>query len=385
MDDFDKAVEELNLIGEQSIKPGLERIQTAFDQMNLRNHFETVHVHIAGTNGKGSTAHYLYQMLRSKGQKVGLYTSPHLDSIIERIRIGDKEEQIYISPETFVKYFRFFKNVENLKNIKLSYFEIVTAIAIKWFDEQKIDTCIWEVGLGGRLDATNVICSSYAVITNIGLDHQEYLGETKKDILHEKAGILKKDQKVVSMLEAKLRPELDKIAKKKDIKVQYIDLPPTASFDTNNKILAKSVFENMGFSIGLNDCQSFSPLQGRMEWLMSNVCVDAAHNVDGMKALAIEMKKMKGDVSLVLGILERKSYKPMIEAIAPFVSEVCLVRGFSEDQHSVRKLEDECLKYLSKVSIMDMKNLRHYLSIQKKYNFVAGSLVLISKVRRLMK
>lgn len=154
---------------------------------NLLHHpyqnFKTVH--IAGTNGKGSTAHMLASILQSKGLKVGLYTSPHLRDFRERIRINGK-----MIPKTRVAAF-VTKYKKDFEQIKPSFFEMTVGLAFQYFSDEKIDIAVIEVGMGGRLDSTNVITPLVSVITNIGLDHTQFLGNTLAKIAAEKAGIIK--------------------------------------------------------------------------------------------------------------------------------------------------------------------------------------------------
>ena len=148
-------------------------------------------IHIAGTNGKGSVSHYLSAILQKAGYKVGLYTSPHLVEFGERIRINGKmiEEQYVVD---FVA-----DNQSLINEIQPSFFELTMAMAFSYFAAQKVDIAIVEVGLGGRLDSTNIIQPLLSVITNIGLDHVEFLGDTLAQIAFEKAGIIKSNVPVI--------------------------------------------------------------------------------------------------------------------------------------------------------------------------------------------
>src|SRR5690606_23535971 len=148
-------------------------------------------VHIAGTNGKGSTAHMIASVLQSAGYKTGLYTSPHLKSFTERVRIDGSEVT-----QTFV--IDFVNRIQPfIEQIKPSFFEITVAMAFEYFAQQQVDIAVIEVGLGGRLDSTNVITPEVSVITNIGYDHTDMLGDTLPGIAFEKAGIIKPKVPVV--------------------------------------------------------------------------------------------------------------------------------------------------------------------------------------------
>lgn len=177
-------------VGAVAYKEGLQ------NTLALDKHFNHPHtnfktIHIAGTNGKGSCSHSLASILQEAGYKVGLYTSPHLVDFRERIRVNGK----CISKERVVKFVederKFFEPLHP------SFFELTTALAFKYFDEQKVDIAIIEVGLGGRLDCTNIISPILSIITNISFDHTQFLGDTLAKIAAEKAGIIKKGVPVI--------------------------------------------------------------------------------------------------------------------------------------------------------------------------------------------
>ncbi len=145
-------------------------------------------IHLAGTNGKGSTAAFCESCLRAAGFRVGLYTSPHLVSVRERIQI-DREP---ISEADFAEGMDVVRRaVTEQKDHEATFFELMTALALWYFAREKVDWVVWETGLGGRLDATNIVQPEVCIITNIGLDHQQYLGESLREIAAEKAGIIK--------------------------------------------------------------------------------------------------------------------------------------------------------------------------------------------------
>jgi len=175
---------------------------------NPQNKFKSVHV--AGTNGKGSSSHMLAAIMQESGYKTGLYTSPHLYDFRERIRVNG-----VLCSEEFV--IRFVEKVQPfLEKIKPSFFEITVAMAFDYFAEQKVDVAIIETGLGGRLDSTNVIVPELSLITNIGMDHMQFLGSTLESIAGEKAGIIKQDKPVViSEYLPETRPVFESVAKQK--------------------------------------------------------------------------------------------------------------------------------------------------------------------------
>ncbi|MEA3548742.1 MAG: folylpolyglutamate synthase/dihydrofolate synthase family protein [Thermodesulfobacteriota bacterium] len=173
------------------IKLGLDsmgRFLDLLDQPQLR----TPYIHVAGTNGKGSVSVILLTLLANAGYKVGLYTSPHLSSVRERFRINNN----YISEEDFAESATEIKNI--LDGRQITYFEFTTALAMLWFANEEVDLAILETGLGGRLDATNVITPLVSVITNVSMDHEAYLGNTLVEVAGEKAGIIKEGIPLIS-------------------------------------------------------------------------------------------------------------------------------------------------------------------------------------------
>ncbi len=177
-------------IGAPAYKANLDNTCSILNILNNPHHnFRSVH--IAGTNGKGSVAHLLASILQEKGLKTGLYTSPHLKNYRERIRINGKK----ISREYVVRFLDKYKS--NFEDIKPSFFEMTMGMAFKYFEEEKVDITIIEVGMGGRLDSTNVVMPELSVITNISHDHTQFLGNTIEKISAEKAEIIKKEVPVV--------------------------------------------------------------------------------------------------------------------------------------------------------------------------------------------
>ncbi|MDL2290469.1 bifunctional folylpolyglutamate synthase/dihydrofolate synthase, partial [Paludibacteraceae bacterium OttesenSCG-928-F17] len=177
-------------VGGSAYKPGLDNTIKLLSKLNNpQNTYKTIH--IAGTNGKGSTSHMLSAVLQEAGYKTALYTSPHLVDFGERIRVNGKK----ISPDYVIGFVE--RNKELFEEVKPSFFEATMAMAFSYFAEEKVDVAVIEVGLGGRLDSTNIINPELSVITNISFDHTGFLGETLPEIASEKAGIIKKNTPVV--------------------------------------------------------------------------------------------------------------------------------------------------------------------------------------------
>ena len=175
------------------IKFGLENISRLMSSLG-NPHESFLSVHVAGTNGKGSVSAIIASVLRTAGLKVGLFTSPHIVSFTERIRINDEE----ITENDVIGLTEEIRGVvERRGDFSPTFFEVVTAMALLYFKRKKVDIAVIEVGMGGRLDATNIITPEVSVITNISYDHREFLGSTLKEIAHEKAGIIKDGVPVV--------------------------------------------------------------------------------------------------------------------------------------------------------------------------------------------
>ena len=174
-----------HLVGAAAYKPGLQNVEALMAHLgNPHTQFRSIHV--AGTNGKGSTSHLIAAVLQSAGYKVGLFTSPHLVDFRERIRINGQ----MIPEEDVIRFIESFQRL-TINDQQPSFFEITTALAFDYFAREKVDIAVIEVGLGGRLDSTNIITPLLSVITNIGFDHTEFLGNTLAKIAAEKAGIIK--------------------------------------------------------------------------------------------------------------------------------------------------------------------------------------------------
>ena len=175
--------------GLKAYKPGIDNIRFFVEQLNL-NLLEIKFIHVGGTNGKGSTCAYLSSIIQESGYKVGLFTSPHFFDFRERIKVNNKK----IEKDFITKFIQ--ENIELIEELNLSFFELSFGMSLYYFFEQKVDYSVIEVGLGGRLDATNIINPLLSVITNISYDHTEILGNTLEKIAYEKAGIIKKNTKI---------------------------------------------------------------------------------------------------------------------------------------------------------------------------------------------
>ena len=224
-------------VGGQAYKPGIDHM-VFFDQLVGHPHRKYATVHIAGTNGKGSVSNMLASALAASGLRTGLYTSPHIHDFRERMRILDgrtgAERPEYITKEEVWDFIR--KWHSTFDHLDLSFFEITTMMAFSWFAAREVDVAVIETGLGGRFDSTNVISPVLSIITNIGLDHCDMLGNTLPEIAFEKAGIIKPKTPVVV---GESDPETDPVFERK---VLYTNLPEPGYMGDRQKIMSLLTF-----------------------------------------------------------------------------------------------------------------------------------------------
>ena len=294
---------------------------------NPQNNFKSIHV--AGTNGKGSTSHMLASIFQESGYKVGLYTSPHLKDFRERIRINGTEiEKNFVV--TFVKDQLNFFNHNNI-----SFFEMTVALAFEYFSKSKVDIAIIETGLGGRLDATNIIIPELSIITNIGKDHSEFLGDNIIDIANEKAGIIKKEIPVVlSEYQKEVFSVFQEMAMKLNSKIYVADQEYLEEYKTdlnggyqkkNIKGVLKLLSLLNNFKISKNDIKTGllnvmknTGLKGRLELIEHNpkVIVDVGHNIEAFKEIIKYLETVDyQDLKLILGFVKGKDFKNILDIL----------------------------------------------------------------------
>ncbi len=283
-------------------------------------------IHVAGTNGKGSSSHMLASILQEAGYTTGLYTSPHLKDFRERIRINGKMVSKDVVKD-FISEHRPF-----LEHYQLSFFEMTVGMAFHYFAEQQVDIAVVEVGLGGRLDSTNIIRPEACLITNIGYDHQEILGDTLQKIAMEKAGIIKRNVPVViSERQEETETIFRMLAGQKRAPILFAedqDIPPYATDllgDYQQKNI-KGVVSCLGllkhFNIpeavvvsGLKKVVENTGLLGRWQQLQTEpqVICDTAHNKEGLQLVIQQLQKQKyRQLHLVLGFVNDKDVKELL-------------------------------------------------------------------------
>ena len=286
-------------------------------------------IHVAGTNGKGSTSHLLAAVLQEAGYKVGLYTSPHLKDFRERVKINGIE----ISEEFVCEFIQ--KNKPFLEANQLSFFEMTVGLAFTYFIEEKVDIAIIEVGLGGRLDATNIITPLVSVITNIGFDHMQFLGTTLNAIAGEKAGIIKATIPVViGEYTAETKPVFEEKAKTTNSKIFFAsdlisETYPSiliGDYQIHNKKTVlqtlKVLEQQSNFKIsedniknGFRNVIVTTGFQGRWQQLGENpkIICDTAHNSHGLKIVLNQIQKDTFDkLHLVLGVINDKDLNEIL-------------------------------------------------------------------------
>lgn len=354
-------------VGGSAYKPGLERISDFCRKIGnpQRNYFI---IHIAGTNGKGSVSNMLAAVLQQAGYQVGLYTSPHLADFRERIRVNGE----MISKQKVVNFVN--KYHKSMKEAELSFFEMTTALAFDYFAQSDVEVAVIETGLGGRLDATNIVIPAVSVITNIGLEHTEYLGDSMPKIAREKGGIIKKSIPVIvgeknsaynlvlEDIAADLRSTIIYAPEAFECRKQYneaeyqvfdmirtrdnqqytLRLPLLGEYQRQNLTtvcaIADFLHENTPLSIsrrafveGLRECTSITGFRGRWDILSTSpmtIC-DTAHNAHGLERVAEQLAKVEcNNLYCVMGFCEDKDIKSIL-ALMPKKAHYIFTRADS--------------------------------------------------------
>ena len=308
--------------GKEAYKPGLDRITNFLEFINSP-HKNLKFIHIGGTNGKGSTAHYISSILQESGYKAGLFTSPHYYDFRERIKVNNQKiDKDFITEFTNL-------NKENIESNSLSFFELSFGLAVSYFNKSKVDIAIIEVGLGGRLDATNIINPLMSIITNISLDHTEILGDNLEDIAGEKSGIIKKDSiTIIGESNNLINDIFISKAKKCDSKIfindQHDNLYSNVLYQEKNISTAIfSIKHLVGYNIkevnilnGIDNVELNTGFYGRWSKISDDpkVIIDVAHNNSGFEQLAyqIETEDYK-KLYIILGFTKGKKVKELIK------------------------------------------------------------------------
>ena len=281
-------------------------------------------IHIAGTNGKGSTAHLISSILQEAGFKTGLYTSPHLKDFRERIKING----VKINENDVISFVT--TNKKNFEKINMSFFEYTVALAFDHFAKEKVDIAIIETGLGGRLDSTNIISPEISVITNIGYDHMNLLGNTLEQIAIEKAGIVKEKTPVlIGRKQIETETVFEEKASQKNTSVFYakqnevkFNVPNYQKENINTSISAIKILDwkisNQKINDGIKNVNQNTGLRGRWETLSKNpkIICDTGHNVDGISNIINQLKQIKfNKLHIVFGTVNDKKINDILNLL----------------------------------------------------------------------
>ena len=402
-------------VGSAGYKEGLDNTIT------LDNHFDNPHkkfktIHIGGTNGKGSCSHTIAAILQSAGYKVGLFTSPHLVDFRERIRING-----VMIPEQYVVDF-----VENEKDffepLHPSFFELTTALAFKYFAENNVDIAVIEVGLGGRLDCTNIISPILSVITNIGFDHIQFLGNTLEKIASEKAGIIKNNTPVVI---GETTPETRTVfiqkatstnsaiylAEENDIilshqhshngGIDYVtktygtihgelsglcQIKNTATILTASNVLAKIGLAIQPENIieGFKHVCEITGLRGRWEKIDENpitIC-DTGHNVNGLEYIVRQLQQQKYEkLHIVFGMVNDKDIEGVLSIMpkdATYYFCQASVKRAMPSQQLKTLAEAHELKGNTFANVLDAYNSARQNASQNDFIYIGGSSFIVA-------
>ena len=381
--------------GKTAFKKDLTNILAFSKELDFpERKFKTIHV--GGTNGKGSTSHMIASILQEAGYKVGLYTSPHLKNFTERIRINGKEvARDYVA--TFI-----LKNKKFLENQRLSFFEMTVGMAFQYFAQEKVDIAIIEVGLGGRLDSTNIISPEVSVITNIGLDHTQFLGETLPEIAFEKAGIVKANIPVVigekqvevtdvfiekaSEMNAELSFASDNFMDyKTDLLGEYQKLNANTAVKAVQKLKQFTVSEHQIYE-GLLKVVDNTNLKGRWQILQEEpkVICDTAHNAEGLKIVLDQLKKEDvNQLHIVLGVVSDKK----LDEVLPLFPKNAIYYFCQPEiprAMSVKELEFEASKFDLQGELFLTVNQAYKSAIDKALKsdliYIGGSTFVVAEV-----
>ncbi len=356
-------------------------------------------VHIAGTNGKGSTSHMIASILQEAGYKVGLYTSPHLKDFRERIKInGEVINEDYVID--FVKKYK-----AEFEQIKLSFFEWTVGLAFDYFANQKVDIAVIETGLGGRLDSTNVIHPEVAVITNIGIDHTQFLGNTLTAIAIEKAGIIKqKTPIIIGEEQLKIKEVFIKKAKglnapiyfaNKIVKTDY-DCDLKGLYQVKNKKTAISAIQLLiekGWKItdsnikkGLLNVIKNTRLQGRWQVLNQQplIICDTGHNESGIKEVVKQLNKTQyHQLHFIYGAVNDKSIDKILDLLPKsahyYFCQANIPRALAIDELSTLA-QKKGLKGEAYKSVKDAFKAAKENALANDLIFVGGSTFVVAEV-----
>jgi len=385
-------------IGDSAYKKDLSNIILICEHLNNpQNNFKSIH--IGGTNGKGSCSHMLSSIIQEANYKVGLYTSPHLVDFRERIKInGDM-----ISKDSVLKFMH--ENFDFFESNNLSFFEMTVGLAFDYFSKNKVDIAIIEVGMGGRLDSTNIINPILSIITNISLDHTRFLGSNISDIAKEKAGIIKDNIPVIiGQTQQEISPIFTEIAKSKKSEIIFADhfIYDTYNCDLKGDYQKKNIItvlksteilKHLDYKIndshiktGLSNVSNNTGLQGRWQVIQRKpmIICDTAHNEAALREVISQLIDMEySDLHFIIGFSNDKNLKK-ISKIFPEDSKYYFVQskvGRARDAKEVRdifKLNNRCGDYYKSIE----NTIKYVKGVSKENDiiFIGGSTFVVSEI-----
>ncbi|MFO7872438.1 MAG: folylpolyglutamate synthase/dihydrofolate synthase family protein [Candidatus Undinarchaeales archaeon] len=386
---YKDAVQYIKNLEKIGSKLGLSRVKELLSFMeNPQNSFKTIHV--AGTNGKGSTCAMVSSILKEADYKTALYTSPELTDVRERIQVNEN----LISKKKFAELVEKYK--EKRDEIGLTQFEFLTALAFKYFELEEVEYAVIEAGMGGRLDATNIVFPVVSVITNIDLEHTDQLGGSIEEIAREKAGIVKEKVPIVLGAGQRTLTSIYSIAKERKAPLYIVGgkysgpLGLKGEFQRENAALAVEAVKRLKLGIKAEDFESalkkveWPGVFDLRKWKGKRILLDTAHNPAGVKTLIRELDELKYDKLIVLfGVLEDKDYGKMVKKISEKADELV----FTEPENE-RALNPKELAEISKGEVIadaeEAFNSALKLAGKKDLVLVAGSHYLVGPVSNLL-
>tara|TARA_A100000164_G_scaffold381272_1_gene432093 strand:+ start:2345 stop:3550 length:1206 start_codon:yes stop_codon:yes gene_type:complete len=387
-------------IGKRAYKPNMESMLN-LDNYLCKPHKSFKSIHIAGTNGKGSTSHLIASALQSSGYKVGLYTSPHLMDFRERIKINGNK----IPHKEVIQFIAEHKNYFELN--RTSFFEMTVGMAFTYFQYAKVDYAVIEVGMGGRLDATNIVTPVLSVITNIGLDHMEFLGTSRSKIASEKAGIIKtsipvvigeKDQETQSVFEEIANMNSAQLIFNKpldmewetDLKGGYQVKNIQTAYTALNELSDKRV-DNNSIKQGFKNVISNTGIQGRWQVISEKpkILLDVGHNKEGISLIVQQLQDLSyNKLHIVLGFVKGKNVNELI-SLFPKEALIYLSSPKIERAYTLERLKADLInnnltiKYFE--SVIESFQSAKSKAFQNDLVLVCGSTFVVAEVLSFLK
>lgn len=407
---YNEAVEYIHSLLKFGIKPGLERINALLNELgNPQNDMKFIHV--AGTNGKGTTSTMLSNILIASGKKTGLFTSPYVFDFCERIRINNEN----IPKNDLAEIVTEVKSaIDKLSKIGIepTEFETITAAALLYFKRENCDYAVMEVGLGGRFDSTNIIpCPKACVITSISLDHTSILGDTVEQIAYEKCGIIKENTNVIttSLQNENAIKIIKNTANEKNAKLSIADfreveivkadihgtdiiyknkkysIPLVGEHQVENTIgviEAANTIENISYDNIFNGIKS-TVIHARMELIAENVFIDGGHNEECSLALksVIEKHLKNKKITAVIGMMADKDCEKYLQNILPYCERVIFTKPDNPRSEEPENLKNIAQNFIKKIDIENVPKIAYDISVKEsEFVLVCGSFYMLSDI-----